>query len=111
MELKHYQNQSRRTAIYPGQNTQAGLLYVTLGLCGESGEIAENIKKMLRDDGGILTDERKENLTKELGDVQWYISQIATELGISLETVATRNLAKLRKRQRENTLHGSGDDR
>lgn len=111
MELKHYQNQSRRTAIYPGQNSHTGLLYVVLGLCGESGEIAENIKKMLRDDGGILTQERLEHLTKECGDVLWYISQICFELGISLETVATRNLAKLRKRQRENTLGGSGDDR
>lgn len=111
MEFKHYQNQSRRTAIYPGQNTQAGLLYTVLGLCGESGEIADHVKKMLRDDSGVITSERLENLTKELGDVLWYMSQICFELGISLETVATRNLAKLRKRQRENALGGSGDDR
>lgn len=111
MELKHYQNQSRRTAIYPGQNSHAGLMYVVLGLCSEAGEVAGNIKKMLRDDSGQLTSERLEYLTKELGDVLWYMSQICYELGIPLETVATHNLAKLRKRQRDNMLGGSGDDR
>lgn len=111
MEFKHYQNQATRTAVYPKQTLVDNLLYLGLGLTNESGEVAGDCKKLIRDDGGILTPERKESLTKELGDVLWYLSQMCQELGISLETVATANLAKLRKRQRDNTLHGSGDDR
>jgi len=111
MEFSNYQNQSKRTAVYPNQNSMQGLQYVGLGLCGECGEVAENIKKAIRDDSGEITFERQEALIKEMGDVLWYLSQIATELDITLETIALRNLAKLRKRQRDDTLHGSGDER
>ena len=109
MELSHYQERSRATAVYPGAGDN--LLYPTLGLCGEAGEVAEKVKKMLRDDAGVLSDERRAALAKELGDVLWYVAQVATEAGLDLGTVAADNLEKLLSRQRRAVLQGSGDDR
>ena len=109
MELSDYQRQSRVTAVYPdaGRN----LVYPTLGLSGEAGEVAEKVKKMIRDDAGVLTDERRAALAKELGDVLWYVAQVATEAGLDLDEVAGANLAKLLSRQERGVLQGSGDDR
>jgi len=109
MRLSDYQERSRATAVYPdaGEN----LLYPTLGLCGEAGEVAEKVKKMIRDDGGVLSEERRAALAKELGDVLWYVAQLATEAGLELDAVARENLDKLLSRQRRSVLQGSGDDR
>jgi NTP pyrophosphatase (non-canonical NTP hydrolase) len=109
MRLSDYQTRSRATAAYPGAG--ANLLYPTLGLCGEAGEVAEKIKKMVRDDGGTLSEERRAALAGELGDVLWYLAQLATEADLDLETVAEANLEKLLSRRRRGMLHGSGDDR
>jgi NTP pyrophosphatase (non-canonical NTP hydrolase) len=109
MDLSDYQTLSRATAVYPAAG--ANLLYPTLGLCGEAGEVAEKIKKMIRDDGGVLSDERRAALAKELGDVLWYVAQLATEAGLELDAVAEANLEKLLSRQRRNVLQGSGDNR
>src|SRR5687768_4416953 len=109
MELADYQQRSRATAVYPdaGEN----LAYPALGLCGEAGETAEKVKKAIRDDGGVLTDERREALAAELGDVLWYVAQLATEAELDLEELAEANLAKLASRQERGALHGSGDTR
>lgn len=109
MLLSDYQARSRATAVYP----QAGsnLLYPTLGLCGEAGEVAEKVKKMVRDDGGVLSDARREALSKELGDVLWYVAQLATEAELDLGEIADANLAKLLSRRDRGVLTGSGDDR
>ena len=109
MEFSEFQRRSRATAVYP----QAGenLLYPTLGLCGEAGEVAEKVKKMLRDDGGVLTAERRAALSKELGDVLWYLAQIAAEADLDLDDVAAANIEKLRSRQQRSVLQGSGDER
>jgi NTP pyrophosphatase (non-canonical NTP hydrolase) len=109
MELSDYQERSRATAVYPGAG--ANLLYPTLGLCGEAGEVAEKIKKMVRDDAGVLSPERREALAKELGDVLWYVAQLATEAGLDLDAIATGNLDKLLSRRERDVLRGSGDDR
>lgn len=82
-----------------------------MGLAGEAGEIAEKIKKVLRDDNGLITNEKKQEIKKELGDVLWYVSQIATELGLSLEESASFNIEKLTSRKERGKLQGSGDDR
>ncbi len=108
MELSEYQQLSRRTAAYP---REAWLVYPALGLAGEAGEVAEHAKKAIRDDGGAVTDERREAMAKELGDVLWYVAQIATELGLELDEVARGNLEKLLSRQRRGVLSGSGDER
>ena len=109
MELSDYQERSRATAVYPGAG--ANLLYPTLGLCGEAGEVAEKIKKMVRDDAGGLSPERRDALAKELGDVLWYVAQLATEAGLDLDAIAAGNLDKLLSRRERDVLQGSGDDR
>jgi NTP pyrophosphatase (non-canonical NTP hydrolase) len=109
MDFSEYQSLSRRTATYP--RAGADLTYPALGLCGEAGEVAEKVKKTLRDDGGVLSDERREALSRELGDVLWYLSQLATEAGLDLEEIAGENLDKLFSRQERGVLRGSGDDR
>ena len=109
MDLTDYQRASRATAVYPGAGEN--LIYPALGLCGEAGEVAEKVKKLLRDDGGVLTDERREALAGELGDVLWYVAQVATEARLDLGEIAAANLAKLRSRQERQMLHGSGDRR
>jgi NTP pyrophosphatase (non-canonical NTP hydrolase) len=108
MELSEYQRLSRRTAQYP---REAWLAYPALGLAGEAGEVAEHAKKAIRDDGGRIGDERKAALAKELGDVLWYVAQLATELDLQLDAVAQLNLDKLLSRQERGVLSGSGDDR
>ncbi|HUB72400.1 MAG TPA: nucleoside triphosphate pyrophosphohydrolase family protein [Solirubrobacteraceae bacterium] len=108
MELSEYQRISRRTAEYP---RAAWLAYPALGLAGEAGEVAEHAKKAIRDDGGEIGEERRAAMAKELGDVLWYVSQLATELGLDLDEIAQANLEKLLSRQRRGVLSGSGDDR
>jgi len=109
MEFNSYQITASKAAIYPniGQN----ITYPALGLCGEAGEIAEKIKKIYRDEQGKISPETRQALTKELGDVLWYISAMCGELGVELEEVALLNLQKLNKRKETNTLNGNGDNR
>ena len=109
MDFRDYQKLSRKTAIYPQKGKN--FIYPTLGLAGEAGEVAEKIKKVLRDNQGIIDQPRKEEIAKELGDVLWYLAQIATELGLSLDEVAKTNLKKLSSRQKRKRLSGSGDNR
>jgi len=109
MNLSDYQQRARVTAVYPGAGDN--LLYPTLGLCGEAGEVAEKVKKMVRDDGGVLSNDRRDALAKELGDVLWYVAALATEAGLDLDAVAEANLQKLLSRSDRGALHGSGDDR
>jgi len=109
VDFKTYQEESRRTAAYPkaGKN----FIYPTLGLAGESGEVADKIKKVIRDKGGRLDKKTKDEIGKELGDVLWYLTQLATELGLGLEEVAEGNLRKLFSRQKRGKIKGSGDNR
>jgi len=109
MDFKEYQKKSRKTAIYP--NAGKNYIYPTLGLAGEAGEVAEKIKKVIRDKSGIIDKETKEELKKELGDVIWYVSQIASEMKISLNDIAEKNIEKLYSRMKRGKLGGSGDNR
>ena len=109
MTFEDYQAKARQTAIYP--NKDNNFIYPTLGLVGEAGEVAEKMKKVLRDNDGIITEEKREEITKELGDVLWYIANLSKELNVSLEDVAQKNIEKLQSRQQRNELHGSGDNR
>jgi NTP pyrophosphatase (non-canonical NTP hydrolase) len=109
MTFEEYQTKARETAIYP--NKDSNFIYPTLGLVGEAGEVAEKMKKVLRDNDGIISEEKREEITKELGDVLWYIANLSKELNVSLEDVAQKNIEKLQSRQQRNELHGSGDNR
>lgn len=109
MDFKEYQKQSKKTAVYSKKN---GIIYTTLGLLGETGEIAEKLKRIFRgEDGGKLTKSRKREIEMELGDVLWYMSQLATELGLSLDKIASSNLKKLLSRKKRRKLRGKGDNR
>lgn len=114
MNFGEYQKMTATTAIYPGSgdsDSYDGLSYVALGLAGEAGEVAGKVKKVARDDEGIIGDTARAKLADELGDVLWYTSQMATQLGISLESVAAGNFAKLADRAQRGVLQGSGDNR
>lgn len=110
LTFNDYQEMTQATAIYPGQGEVMGLAYVGLGL-GEAGEIQGKIKKILRDSGGVITDEVKKALAKEGGDLQWYLARLASELGVTLGEMAQGNLDKLFDRRDRGVLGGSGDDR
>ncbi|MCP9880936.1 nucleoside triphosphate pyrophosphohydrolase family protein [Cyanobium sp. Alchichica 3B3-8F6] len=109
MDLQAYQQRSRATARYPeaGDNP----IYPTLGLCGEAGEVADKVKKVMRDQNGVFTPEVIAALQLELGDVLWYVAQLATELGLELDQIAQANLDKLASRAARNVIAGSGDTR
>jgi NTP pyrophosphatase (non-canonical NTP hydrolase) len=115
LDLNTYQQRTGETAIYPGSqylsNEATGLTYVSLGLAGEAGEIANKVKKILRDDAGEVTEEKRRLIAGELGDVLWYVAQVATQLDIDLEEIAQDNLDKLAGRKANGTLQGSGDNR
>ena len=108
VDFSEYQHFSRRTAAYP---RESWLTYPALGLAGEAGEVAEHVKKAIRDHDGVIDADRRVAISKELGDVLWYVTQLASELGLELETIARENLEKLFSRQRRGMLSGSGDDR
>jgi NTP pyrophosphatase (non-canonical NTP hydrolase) len=109
MDFATYQRRSRETARYP--DAGANPIYPTLGLCGESGEVADKVKKVLRDQAGEFDTHSLEGLRLELGDVLWYVSQLATELNLSLDEIAEANLAKLASRVARDVIAGSGDRR
>ncbi|MDO8663438.1 MAG: nucleoside triphosphate pyrophosphohydrolase family protein [Candidatus Wildermuthbacteria bacterium] len=109
MTFQEYQKLSRETAIYP--NADKNFIYPALGLAGETGEVAEIIKRIIRDKNGLADEETKAMLIKELGDVLWYLSQLATEFGLSLDEIAADNIKKLQDRKARGALHGKGDNR
>jgi len=108
--LNEYQNGAEETALYPNKGTIMGLCYTALGL-GEAGEVQNKVKKILRDDNGTLTDDKRLAIAKELGGNLWYIAMCARELGYSLEEIADINLSELRSRKERGVIKGSGDER
>ena len=110
MNMDEYQEKTGTTAIYPGKGDVLGLAYCGLGL-GEAGEVQGKIKKILRDDAMVLSDEKREAILGELGDLLWYVAQTVSELGARLSDVAEGNLAKLADRADRGVLSGSGDNR
>jgi NTP pyrophosphatase (non-canonical NTP hydrolase) len=110
MTFDEYQEATAETAIYPevGTGSQIALAYVALGL-SEAGEIQGKVKKMIRDDGGILTDEKRDAIRAEIGDTLWYLARVAEEIGTTLAVAARENIVKLADRQARNVISGSGD--
>jgi len=108
--LNEYQSIANDTAIYPNKNTINGLIYTALGL-GEAGEVQNKVKKVIRDDKGIVTEEKRVAIAKELGGNLWYIAMCAKELGYSLSDIANMNLNELKDRKSRGVIQGSGDNR
>ena len=111
LTLTDYQKAADRTAIYPYRGAEGPAPYPFVGLSGEAGEVSEQFKKLLRDDDGFLTADRRDAVIKELGDVLWYVAAIAHEVDADLEEVARRNIDKLTDRDDRGVIHGDGDDR
>ncbi|MCC6311429.1 MAG: nucleoside triphosphate pyrophosphohydrolase family protein [Trueperaceae bacterium] len=112
MTLDAYQAGAKSTALY---SRDVRILYPALKLAGEAGEVAEKLGKFMRDEGyrpgDELNAEQREKMVKELGDVLWYVANLAADLGVSLEHVAAVNLEKLQSRKARGVIGGSGDDR
>ncbi len=109
MNFDEYQDITDKTAIYP--NRGKNIVYPTLGLTGEAGDVAEKVKKIIRDKDSNIDTDTVELIKKELGDVLWYLSQVAMEFGLTLNDVAEGNVKKLRSRKKRGTLKGDGDNR
>ncbi len=109
MTFDEYQEISKQTAVYdPGVNA---LYYLGLGVAGESGEVAEKLKKVIRNHGGEITEEMRVDIKKEIGDVLWYLSQLAVELNLSFTDVAKTNIEKLQDRKSRGVIKSAGDNR
>lgn len=108
MDLNSYQIIARSTADYADKFK---IIYPGFGLCGEAGEVAEKIKKVLRDNNGDFTDALKSKIALELGDSLWYIAILSEDLGFTLQDIADLNINKLADRKKRNKIHGSGDFR
>lgn len=111
LTLKQYQAFTRTTAIYP---KDTAIEYLTLGLVGEAGEIANKIKKVIRDSDSWTVEQYKESreeVVKELGDVFWYLVRIADEMGKDSEDIIKENMVKLQSRKERGTISGNGDNR
>ena len=109
MKLNEYQSEAKKTAIF---DRSSGVTYCVLGLCGESGEVADKVKRVYRDpDVTLSCVEQREGLLKELGDVLWYLANLSDMLGFTLEEVASSNLEKLRDRALRGVISGEGDER
>ena len=107
-DLDMYQQVAKQTAIYPREQA---IIYPTLGLTGEAGEVANKVKKIIRDDNNKINKGLVQEISAEIGDCLWYISVLAGDIGIKLSDIANANLIKLANRKKKGTIHGSGDTR
>ncbi len=114
MTFDEYQKESKKTALYSEVEIlkkSKPFIYPVLGLVGEAGEVAEKFKKVLRNENGELSESARLEIKKELGDVLWYLAQIASELNLSLDDIAETNIKKLASRLERGVIKSSGDNR
>ena len=108
VDFNSYQRSAVTTAIYPDQHK---ITYPALGMAGEAGEVANKVKKLIRDGPDKRPDTWREDIASEIGDVLWYCAALADDLNLTLGMIASQNLAKLQKRKAKGTIGGSGDTR
>ena len=113
MDLDKYQKRAAKYDLFETtvDLKSPGFLEKILGLAGEAGEAADKVKKILRDKGGYASEDDKAELVKELGDVLWYVANVARYLDVDLSQIAKVNIDKLESRRKRNKLHGEGDNR
>ena len=111
MEFDDYQEQAGKTAHFSKPGAHYRLMYLAMGTAGETGEVIEKVKKLIRPAEVSVSEEKRQDLKKEIGDVLWYISQLAKELGLSLDEIATHNIQKLADREQRGVIHSEGDTR
>lgn len=108
MTGNEYQTKAIETAIY---DEKYGIIYPVLGLAEEAGEVAGKLSKIIRDNGGVVTEAHREQFLKEIGDVLWFTAAALRDLGYTMEEAMEANIAKLASRQERDVLKGEGDDR
>lgn len=108
MTVNDYQRAAMSTAIYPKDSE---VTYLALAMCGEAGELADKVKKVIRDHDGVYTDETRKAIAEELGDVLWYAANLANAIAYPLERVCEMNLNKIESRRQRGKIHGEGDNR
>ena len=106
MDMNQYQEAARETAIFPKDKS---LMYLTLGICGEAGEIAEKVKKHIRDN--TSHHQLRESLILEIGDVMWYLANLADAIHVDMDWIAIQNIEKIKSRMNRNKIQGNGDNR
>lgn len=111
MNFDEYQKLSDRTADFTGRPGDYPLMYCSMGLAGETGELIEKIKKVMRNDNGEVSPEKRELIKLEIGDVLWYLSQIARLTGVSFQEAAAANVKKLADRRERGVIKSEGDKR
>ena len=115
MTINEYQQKAHETADYPHPYMEDGFripyVYPVMGLVEEAGEVSGKFAKAVRDNDGVIDDEIKSEIVKELGDVAWMLAECSTVIGVSLEEVLQKNIEKLASRKQRNVIHGSGDNR
>lgn len=111
MDFNEYQNLAARTGHFDKDDFEYQIMYTSMGLAGESGELIEKIKKVIRNDKGVMSEEKRDLIRLEIGDVLWYLSQISRILGISFQDAAEANIRKLEDRVARNVLLSEGDTR
>lgn len=117
MDLNDYQNRALESSLFSAKfapkvrGFDFWRCYCGLGLAGEAGEYANKLKKVYRDNNGIVTEDKRRALMKELGGALWYIAAAADSIGYTLDEVACTNLETLQERLEKGTLQGDGDDR
>ena len=109
MDFQEYQK--RAGALEKRWRPEDDLIYATLSVVGEAGEVAEKIKKVIRDDQGVVSEEKKVEIAKEMGDTLWGLACLCNVLNLRLEEVAIANILKLESREQRGVLSGSGDNR
>jgi NTP pyrophosphatase (non-canonical NTP hydrolase) len=111
MDFNEYQTLAARTGDFGDKDETYVRMYLCMGLAGESGEVVEKMKHVIRDQGGELSDEKRELIKKEIGDVLWYLSQISRVLGIPFQDAAELNIKKLADRAARGVIKAEGDNR
>ena len=111
MDFSEYERLAARTATWSGKQKEHLLAYIALGVAGEGGEVAEKIKKVIRNDEGVVTDEQREAIKQEIGDVLWYLAMLSRELGFPFEEAAKANIQKLADRAARGVIKSTGDNR
>lgn len=108
MTLNEYQQAALETAVYPKEYR---IIYPALGMTGEAGEVADKVKKVIRDNDKTFTDDKKREIAMEISDVMWYCATLANDLGYTLEEIGIMNIEKLKSRKERGVIGGSGDNR
>ena len=108
MKINDYQKAALVTAVYPEEQR---IIYPALGMNGEAGEVADKVKKVIRDNNSAFSEDKLREIAKEVGDVLWYCATMAHDIGYTLEEIAQMNIDKLQSRYERGKISGSGDNR